>query len=108
METEPRRRLPGRRDLILECFVRHVAERGYDGTNLGDIASELKISKGTIVHHFTSKDRMLAEAHAALDRAMWTIVCANLRNALELRGQVLGRAPAAEDVGRRAGEHEPV
>jgi len=63
METEPRRRLPGRRDLILECFVRHVAERGYDGTNLGDIASELKISKGTIVHHFTSKDRMLAEAH---------------------------------------------
>jgi AcrR family transcriptional regulator len=62
MEPE-RRRLPGRRDLILECFVRNVAERGYDGTNLGDIAGELEISKGTIVHHFTSKDRMLAEAH---------------------------------------------
>ena len=60
--VEPRR-LHGRRDLILECFVRHVAERGYDGTNLSDIANELAISKGTIVHHFTSKDRMLAEAH---------------------------------------------
>jgi AcrR family transcriptional regulator len=64
METAvERRRVPGRRDLILECFVRHVAERGYDGTNLSDIANELAISKGTIVHHFTSKDRMLAEAH---------------------------------------------
>ncbi len=60
--VEPRR-LHGRRDLILESFVRHVAERGYDGTNLSDIATELGISKGTIVHHFTSKDRMLAEAH---------------------------------------------
>ena len=56
-------RTTGRRELILDTFVRHVAERGYDGTNLGDIAAELEISKGTIVHHFTSKDRMLAEAH---------------------------------------------
>jgi Asp-tRNA(Asn)/Glu-tRNA(Gln) amidotransferase A subunit family amidase len=38
--------------------------------------------------------------HAALERSMWTIVCANLRNALELRGQALGRAPAAGDVER--------
>ena len=36
--------------------------------------------------------------HAALERAMWTIVCVNLRNALEMRGQALGRAPTAEDV----------
>ena len=65
LHVEPRRRLPERRDLILESFVRHVADRGYDGTNLSDIATELSISKGTIVHHFTSKDRMLAEAHEA-------------------------------------------
>src|SRR5438046_95811 len=63
--VERRRRLPERRELILESFVRHVAERGYDGTNLSDIATELSISKGTIVHHFTSKDRMLAESHEA-------------------------------------------
>src|SRR5215207_1479639 len=53
----------GRRAEILELFVRFVAERGYDGTNIGDLAAQLGISKGTIVHHFTSKDRMLAESH---------------------------------------------
>jgi AcrR family transcriptional regulator len=73
--TAPPRRQPGRRDLILETFVRHVAERGYDGTNLGDIANELSISKGTIVHHFTSKDRMLAEAHEGYMRRRIAEAC---------------------------------
>jgi len=40
-----------------------VAERGYDGTNFGDLAAELEISKGTIVHHFGTKDAMLRELH---------------------------------------------
>lgn len=51
----------GRRQEILETFTRHVAERGYDRANFGDVASELGMSKGTIVHHFGTKDRMLAE-----------------------------------------------
>jgi len=63
VDAKPAPRGTGKRELILKTFVRHVAERGYDGTNLGDLAAELEISKGTIVHHFTSKDRMLAEAH---------------------------------------------
>ncbi len=53
----------GRREEILEQFVELVAEKGYDGTNLAELAGRLGISKGTIVHHFTSKDRMLAESH---------------------------------------------
>jgi AcrR family transcriptional regulator len=53
----------GRREEILEQFVELVADKGYDGTNLGELAARLGISKGTIVHHFTSKDRMLAESH---------------------------------------------
>jgi AcrR family transcriptional regulator len=51
----------GRRREILETFTRHVAQRGYDRANFGDVASELGLSKGTIVHHFGTKDRMLAE-----------------------------------------------
>jgi AcrR family transcriptional regulator len=57
----------GRRAEILDTFVRHVAQRGYDGTNMGDIASELAISKGTIVHHFGTKAQMLRE----LEEAHW-------------------------------------
>jgi AcrR family transcriptional regulator len=54
-------RSPGRRIEILDAFVRYVAERGYDKTNLGDIANELGLSKGTIVHHFGTKAQMLRE-----------------------------------------------
>jgi len=54
-------RLPGRRDEILATFIRHVASRGYERTNLSDIAEELGVSKGTIVHHFGVKAQMLRE-----------------------------------------------
>jgi AcrR family transcriptional regulator len=60
-DSAPRR--DSRRADILEAFTRAVAERGYDGTNFGDLAMELGISKGTIVHHFGTKDRMLRELH---------------------------------------------
>jgi AcrR family transcriptional regulator len=59
--TAPRR--DSRRAEILEAFTRAVAERGYDGTNFGDLAAELGISKGTIVHHFGTKDALLRELH---------------------------------------------
>ena len=54
-------RPPGRRSEILDAFVRYVAERGYERTNIGDIADELGMSKGTIVHHFGTKSQMLRE-----------------------------------------------
>ena len=58
-------RSPGRRGEILDAFVRYVAERGYDRTNMGDIADELGMSKGTIVHHFGTKAQMLRELEEA-------------------------------------------
>lgn len=67
-------RSAGRRDEILEAFIRYVAERGYDKTNIGDIASELGMSKGTIVHHFGTKAQMLRELEeASLTRQLDTV-----------------------------------
>ncbi|WP_020520157.1 TetR/AcrR family transcriptional regulator [Catelliglobosispora koreensis] len=53
--------MAGRRDEILDAFVRSVARRGYERTNFADLASELGMSKGTIVHHFGTKDQLLRE-----------------------------------------------
>lgn len=58
-------RSPGRRSEILNAFVRFVAERGYDRTNLRDVADEIGMSKGTIVHHFGTKAQMLRELEEA-------------------------------------------
>jgi TetR/AcrR family transcriptional regulator, cholesterol catabolism regulator len=59
---------PGRYDDILESFTRHIAEIGYDGVNFGMVAAELGVSKGTIVHHFGTKDRILAALHESYMR----------------------------------------
>lgn len=61
--TRARRPRPSRKEEILECFAQLVAERGYDKVSLRDIAGELDISKGTILHHFGSKDKMLERVH---------------------------------------------
>ena len=53
------------RDAILRVFAEHVADRGYADTSLGDVAAELDLSKGTIVHHFGNKEALLRELHVA-------------------------------------------
>ncbi|HEY0318460.1 MAG TPA: TetR/AcrR family transcriptional regulator [Solirubrobacterales bacterium] len=52
-----------RRGAILQCFTEMVAERGYDEVSVRDVAEALGISKGTILHHFRSKESLLEELH---------------------------------------------
>lgn len=61
-------RSTGKADEILQAFTRNVAQFGYDGTNFSEIARELSISKGTIVHHYGTKDRLLAALHESYMR----------------------------------------
>ena len=60
--TRPDRR--NRKADIVTCFAQLVAERGYDAVSLRDVAEALEMSKGTILHHFRSKDRLLEQVHA--------------------------------------------
>ncbi|MEZ0050263.1 AcrR family transcriptional regulator [Mycobacterium sp. MAA66] len=53
------------RAAILSAFAERVAERGYSDTSIADVAAMLGLSKGTIVHHFGSKEKLLSEVHAA-------------------------------------------
>lgn len=58
--TAPRPR-PGRGQDILRVFTEKLAESGYDGTSISAVASELGLSKGTVMHHYGSKDRLLQQ-----------------------------------------------
>lgn len=53
-----------RRGEILQCFTEMVAERGYDEVSIRDVAEALGISKGTILHHFRSKEALLEQVHS--------------------------------------------
>jgi TetR/AcrR family transcriptional regulator, cholesterol catabolism regulator len=56
MAAAPRK---SKREEILRCFTELVAECGYDEVSVRDIAEALEISKGTILHHFGSKEAIL-------------------------------------------------
>jgi AcrR family transcriptional regulator len=49
------------RNEILRVFTRLIAERGYNEASIGEIASAMDVSKGTVNFHFTSKVAMLEE-----------------------------------------------
>ena len=51
-----------RRDRILEAAMRHFAERGYRGTRVEDVASEVGVAKGTVFLDFGSKESLFLEA----------------------------------------------
>lgn len=48
------------RRTVLEAAARLFAERGFGGTNLQDIASELAISRPALYYYFKSKEDILA------------------------------------------------
>lgn len=50
-----------KRGAILRCFTELVAERGYDEVSVRDVAEALDISKGTVLHHFGSKEAILEQ-----------------------------------------------
>ena len=58
MPAAPRK---SKRAEILRSFTELVAERGYDEVSVRDVAEALGISKGTILHHFGSKEAILEQ-----------------------------------------------
>jgi TetR/AcrR family transcriptional regulator, cholesterol catabolism regulator len=58
MTVTPRK---SKRGEILRAFTELVAERGYDEVSVRDVAEALDISKGTVLHHFRSKEAILEQ-----------------------------------------------
>jgi AcrR family transcriptional regulator len=57
--TSRTRQADARRDEILRVALRLFAERGFDRTTIGDIASATGTAHGLVYHYFASKDELL-------------------------------------------------
>jgi AcrR family transcriptional regulator len=55
---------------IIEVAMRHFAERGYEGARVEEMAEELGIAKGSIFHHFKTKERLFLEVYKEAARAL--------------------------------------
>jgi AcrR family transcriptional regulator len=56
-------RAEAKRELIVECAMRHFAEDGYQGARIEDMAIELGIAKGSIFQHYGSKAGLFFESY---------------------------------------------
>jgi AcrR family transcriptional regulator len=56
-------RAEAKRDLIVDCAMKHFAEHGYQGARIEDMAADLGIAKGSIFQHFGSKAGLFLEAY---------------------------------------------
>ena len=65
---------PGER--FLGVATRLINERGYRGTSVAQISSELNVTKGSFYHHLEAKDDLVLmcfeRSHAAIGRALGT------------------------------------
>jgi AcrR family transcriptional regulator len=64
----PRRRgRPSRRDAILQAAVELFAKGGSRGTCIAAIAERIGVTPPAVIHHFKTKDALLAEVVAVID-----------------------------------------
>ena len=83
---EPRASSPGRRDgrqRLLDGARRLLAEQGYAGMELRDVAERGKAPRGSIYHHFPGGKRQLAVEAATLEGR---VVRAAIESSLEEHG----------------------
>jgi betaine-aldehyde dehydrogenase len=83
-----------RRAQLIEVTIDSLADVGYVGTTLAQIARRADVSPGLVAHYFGDKDGLLEAAFRTLSRGIATRV----RAALAIAGTPRGRVQAVIDV----------
>jgi betaine-aldehyde dehydrogenase len=77
-----------RRRQLVEVTIDSLAELGYVGTTLAQIAARAGVSPGLVAHYFGDKDGLLDAAFRALARRVGSQVRARLRQVSTPRGRI--------------------
>ncbi len=83
-----------RRVQLIDCTIDSLAEVGYVGTTLAEIARRAGVSPGLVAHYFGEKDGLLEAAFRTLARTL----AARMRAGLALAADARGRVQAVIDV----------
>jgi len=82
------------RDRILEAACELIHTQGYHATTMDQVVDTSGLSKGTLYHHFSTKEVL---AQAALDR-FFSLFSERIREAMERRAEPLARLGALMDT----------
>jgi betaine-aldehyde dehydrogenase len=95
-----------RRDQLVEVTIDSLAEVGFVGTTLAQIASRAGVTPGLVAHYFGDKDGLLEAAFRSLARRVGDQVRARLRQVSTPRGRiqaVIDANLAPEEFDQRTG-----
>lgn len=76
-EAGPRKKRLRKEEIVAEA-TKLFAERGYEGTSMGDLAERVGLRKASLFHHFESKDALYASVLSSLIEGIGTAVSASL------------------------------
>jgi betaine-aldehyde dehydrogenase len=77
-----------RRAQLIEVTIDSLAEVGYVGSTLAQIASRADVSPGLVSHYFDDKDGLLEAAFRTLSRGLFDGVNARVRQTYTPRGRI--------------------
>ena len=95
-----------RRHQLIEVTIDSLAEVGFVGTTLGQIASRAGVSPGLVAHYFGEKDGLLVAAFRALAQRTAQTLRARMRGVASPRGRiqaVIDATLAPEEFDKRTG-----
>ncbi|MDE2348413.1 MAG: betaine-aldehyde dehydrogenase [Gammaproteobacteria bacterium] len=95
-----------RRRQLIDVTIDSLAEVGFTGTTLAQIAARANVSPGLVAHYFGDKDGLLVAAFRSLARRVGDMVRARLRLAHTPRGRiqaVIDANLAPQEFDRRTG-----
>jgi len=83
------------RDRLIQAALRLFATRGYYNTSIADILRESGITRGSLYHHFPSKEDL---AYAAIDEGLQVAVTQGTRKYLQTNEHPIDRLSKAFDA----------
>lgn len=99
-KTPPDSRQVDRRQALVEAAFRLIAEKGFEGLRLRDVAAAAGIDHSTLHHYFDTKEDLIAQVVEYATRQAWTGVPDEGRPAEELRQRLQVMARMIEEQPR--------
>lgn len=88
---------PDRRQTLVEAAFRLIAERGFEGLRLRDVARAAGIDHSTLHHYFSTKEDLIADVVDHATRQAWTGVPARAEPVSEVRERLETMARMIEE-----------
>ena len=77
-----------RRRQLIDCAIECLAEAGYAGASLANVAQRAGVSKGVVLYHFRSKDALVETTVEEIFRALREFIMPRIEAEPDARGRL--------------------